>query len=116
MKPKVGRPRNGTRAARYRAGESVSRFVKLTGRYPAQLAARLRALATHQGEPVWALLCEAAEGYLAALPPATKREVDRAARREVRELERDAEESYERNLELKARARGGLRGFTVGSR
>ena len=101
---KVGRPRTGTRAARYRAGESVSRFVKLTGRYPAPLAARLRALAAHQGEPLWALLCEAAEQYLAALPLATRRRVDTAAKREVRELARNAVESYERNLETKARA------------
>lgn len=101
----IGRPRTGTRAAKYRPDTSVSRMVKLTGRYPAPLAARLRALAVQQGEPLWSLLCEAAERYVAALPAPARRAMDAAARREVRELERDAVESYERNLELKARAR-----------
>lgn len=102
---KLGRPRKGPLAAGYRPGEPVSKFVKVTSRYPAPVAARLRVLAELQGEPLWALLCEAAEHYLAALAPHVKRDVDRRARSEVRALERAAEESYERNLQTKARAR-----------
>ena len=101
----TGRPRTGTVAKRYRPGEAVSRFVKVTGRFPAPIAARVRALATHRGEPLWAVLCLAVETYLDALPKAERRTVDRAAKRTVRDLERAAGEDYERNLELKARTR-----------
>lgn len=105
MKPKLGRPRAGDYASRYRPGDAVSRFVKLTGRFPAPVAARLRALAGERGEPLWSVLCLAVESYLAELPPAERRNVDKLAKRTVRELERDAAEHYERNLELKAKAR-----------
>jgi hypothetical protein len=105
MKPKVGRPRTGDDARRYRPGDAVSRFVKLTGRYPAPVAARVRALADERGEPLWSVLCLAVESYLADLPAAERRTVDKHAKRTVRELERDAAEGYERNLLTKARAR-----------
>ena len=105
MKPKAGRPRTGDYARRYRPGETVSRFVKVTGRFPAPVAARLRALAAERGEPLWSVLCLAVETYLAELPAAERRTVDKHAKRTVRELERAAAEDYERNLELKAKAR-----------
>jgi len=105
MKPKVGRPRTGDAARRYRPGDTVSRFVKLTGRYPAPVAARVRALADARGEPLWSVLCLAVETYLAELPRDERRDVDRVAKRTVRALERDAAEGYERNLLTKARAR-----------
>ena len=105
MNVKVGRPRTGTRAAKYRPGEKVSQFTKLTGRYPAAVAARVRALADARGEPLWSVLCDAAERYLADVPPAERRRMDTAARRTVRALERDAAEHYERNLAQKATTR-----------
>jgi hypothetical protein len=51
------------------------------------------------------VLCLAVESYLADLPAAERRTVDKHAKRTVRELERDAAEGYERNLLTKARAR-----------
>lgn len=102
---RIGRPRRGRLAQAYHAGEQVSGFVKVTGRYPAPLAARLRALAELQGEPLWALLVEAAEAYVAAQKPELRKAADREAKRTVRQLEQDAVEQYERNRQTKARQR-----------
>ena len=98
-----GRPRVGDRASRLYADEKVSQFVKLTGRYPVPLAARLRSLAREQGEPLWVLLVEAAEAYFAALPPGVRNRVKRRAKSEEHLLKAGALESYERELERKAR-------------
>jgi hypothetical protein len=102
---RLGRPRTGPRASRLFRGEKVSLFVKLTGRYPAPLAARLRVLALEQGEPLWVLLVEAAEAYLSALPSTLKAHVQRRARRDVHALQASAVESYERELLRKAQKR-----------
>ena len=105
MKPKVGRPRSGDYARRYRPGDAVSRFTKITGRFPPPVAARLRALAAQRGEPLWSVLCLAVERYLADVPKAERRDVDKAAKRTVRHLARNAAEEYELNLLTKAKAR-----------
>lgn len=102
---RIGRPRSGRRGSSRYPAERVSTFVKVTGRYPAPLAARLRALAELQGEPLWALLVEAAEAYVAAQKPELRKTADREAKRTVRQLEREAVEQYERNLLTKARQR-----------
>ena len=100
----VGRPRRGILTRRY-DDERVSSFVKLTGRYPPLLAAELRELARQLDEPLWGVLLIAAERYLDTIPPADRMRVVRRARSSRRELARDAAESYERNLERKAKAR-----------
>ena len=105
--PTLGRPRTGTQARRYRPDERVSAFVKVTGRYPAPVAARLRALAQVQGEPLWSVLVQAAEEYLDTLPAALRRDVERRGKHERRQLDIAARESYEKNLETKARAAKG---------
>ncbi len=103
--PRKGRPLTGVRAATRFYKERVSLFVKLTGRYPPQVAAELRELASLQGEPLWLVLLDAAERHVKAQAPKLRGKLARRARRSRRELQRDAAEHYERNLELKAKAR-----------
>lgn len=103
--PQIGRPRSGVISPIRFAEGRVSDYVKLTGRYPPQLAAELRELAAERGEPLWGILASAAEAYLAALPVKDRARVMRRGRSQRPELARAAREQYEKNLELKARPR-----------
>ena len=103
--PTVGRPRSGV-ITRLRFGnERVSGFVKLTGRYPPQMAAELRELAAERGEPIWGVLMLAAEQYLKALPRKDRARLYRRAHGEAKQLATVAREQYEKNLQTKARSR-----------
>lgn len=101
----IGRPRSGVTTRLRFMGEPVSGFVKLTGRYPAQMAAELRELARERKEPLWGVLMLAAEAYLKALPQKERARLYRRAHPDAHQLAKGAREQYERNLELKARTR-----------
>jgi len=101
----TGRPRSGTVARLRFRDERVSNFVKVTGRYPPQLAAELRELAAERHEPLWCVLLLAAEQYLKALPQKDRARLYRRAHPDAHQLAKAAAEQYERNLEAKARRR-----------
>lgn len=101
----LGRPRRGIVAQVRFRDVKVSTLVKLTGRYPPQMAAELRELAAQRGEPVWCVLVLAAEQYLKALPRPERQRLYRRSHGDAHQLAKGAREQYERNLELKARQR-----------
>lgn len=103
--PEVGRPRGGTVTRLRFMNERVSGFVKLTGRYPPQMAAELKELAAQRGEPLWGVLVLAAEQYLKALPTKERERLYRRAHGDAHQLKREAAEQYERNLARKAQGR-----------
>lgn len=70
------------------------------------IVARLRRRhARGRGEPLWMVLILAAEAYVKALPRKDRARVFRRARSEARQLAQVAVESYEKELERKARQR-----------
>lgn len=103
--PQIGRPRSGVISPIRFAEGRVSDYVKLTGRYPPQLAAELRELAAERREPLWGILASAAEAYLDALPVKDRARVMRRGRSERTALARAAREQYEKNLQTKAQKR-----------
>ena len=103
--PGVGRPRSGVTTRLRFSDARVSSFVKLTGRYPPQMAAELRELAAERKEPLWGVLLLAAEQYLKALPQKERARLYRRAHSDAHQLAQHAAEQYERNLQTKARSR-----------
>lgn len=101
----VGRPRGGITTRLRFSDKPVSGFVKLTGRYPPQMAAELRELAAERREPLWGVLMLAAEQYLSALPRKDRERLYRRAHGEAKQLAKGAREQYEKNLQTKARKR-----------
>ena len=82
--------RRGARIGR--EGERISDYHAVTLRAPRALHARLKALAEVRGEPLWALLVEAAEAFIAAQDAGTRARLEKRARQLVREFDkRDTE-------------------------